>query len=157
MECLCDFFFWDTKNKNCIIVTRGERHTCCHSGAVCLAQALTFPPVCCFAVGVGRTRWTGSCPPLGPLAGRAPPRWANQSLLFSARARAPSTQPVDPPCYDEQGAQPKEAFVIGTMMFLHLLTVKLQLWAGRMWVFFFYCSVNINTLLPSHMHTARQH
>lgn len=60
-------------------------------------QAVTCPAVCCFTVGVERTRWTGSCPPLGPLAGRALPRWDKQSLLCSAQARAPSTRLADLP------------------------------------------------------------
>lgn len=95
-------------------MTREERHTHCHSGAVRPAQALTFPPVCCFAVGAGG------------LDGPAPDLPLEPPLLHTG-TRAIYTA-GRPPWYEEHGVQPTEAFVIGTMMFLYIFqTVTLRL------------------------------
>lgn len=95
---------------------------CCMS-----SSGSNLPPCVLFCSGSGEDLLDRLLPPAG-----ASRRKSTTSLSKSEPPlRRTGTRTIytagRPPWYDEQGAQPKEAFVIGTMMFLHLLTVKLQL------------------------------
>lgn len=125
------------------------------------AHAVTCPALCCFTVAAGRTRWIGSCPLLGPLAGRAPPRWVKQSLLCSARARAPSTRLAGRPGMTSTERSQKRRLSSVWWCFPSCLSSSVSSSVSELQnLSLCYRCVLLdprNTSLPSHMHAARQH